>query len=514
MYLCCAGVCQRPWRKMLRIDETGNVLEGSVDAVRDAALEGSLLRVVLNALEVYSLNIENVNVRDDHLCGESVWHVTHNGTHVSTTVAWVHMLLCTTGEAHVVQTNFSRPPDSGFKPNASTTELTTDALVNFGKLYDSRLPMTWYVKRISCDSKPVYSHYLDGSRVTGSFADLHYMAHLGEVHCVMRDRGYAFFMNNIVVTNDTVNGQSLNHLGQQFTTQALTFKSPPYYWFSSWSTDGKRDNSRWFVGTAQPRGHNNDYVALDWYVDSCWRLVYENDQYGLPKSGSLDELILMISLGHRVRVMVDDTVVEANSIRVTDGFVIAQTLEEMGRRRTGSSDNFFFNTEAMWKWSTIHTTGTVRDVYISVNTMKTMRRDWRSTSVRWMVDTRSWKRMLSTNNHGQVTSGQVPDLIAAVTNGASIRFNLQQDVAAGFFFTNADNVRVDNGVVFAQCLRHISDKRSIKANEYEIQLKPFYWFLMISSLGDMAMSAWHVEMREQLYDSVAPEANITWFASF
>lgn len=148
--------------------------------------------------------------------------------------------------------------------------------------------------------------------------------------------------------------------------------------------------------------------------------------------------------------------------------------------------------------------------------MKFMGRTVSKFSVRWMVDTRSWKRVLSTNSLGAVTYGEIPQLINAVKQGAAIRFNLQQDFTAGFFFTNADNIRVDleNSAVYAQCLRHISDKRADISNEYDLQNKPFHWFLMISSEGIMAMSAWRVDSRTQLYDSVAPEANITWFASY
>ncbi|KAK7469638.1 hypothetical protein BaRGS_00036367 [Batillaria attramentaria] len=512
------GTCERPWRRVLSTDQNGNVTFGSIEDVRNKALEAHAFRVMLNFVEgVTFVNVDNLNVRDDHVCAESLWHVTDNGTHVSTSAEWRFMLFCTTGQINIILSPYSRPVGWSLPVNAAPQERYNDAQANFGTISNETLPMDWYVKELGCESKPMYSHYLDGSRVSGSLRDLMYMSRISDIYVVMRDRGYSFRMNNVIVNEaeQEVNGQSLMHIGQRFADVALDFKLPPYYWFSSWTTDGRRDNSRWFVGTTQARGHNNDYVALDWYPDKCWRMVYENDQYGDALSGSLDELILMISLGHRVRVYYDGFNLEANLIRVADGVVIAQSQEEISRRGGNNYDKYFFNTESMWKWTTVHTTGTVRVVQVSVRQGKVMQKQSTSTTVRWMVDTRPWKRVLSTNSLGGVTHGGMGKLYQAVAAGASIRFNLQQDVSAGFLFTNADNVRIDavTDIVYAQCLRHISDKKTANG-EYEVQNVPFHWFLMISSEGVMTMSAWKIQQRVQLYDSVAPEANITWFASY
>ena len=378
--------------------------------------------------------------------------------------------------------------------------------------------MLWYVKKLG-KGKPVYSHFLDGSRVSGSLDDLFSMAKLGETRCVMRDRGYAFTMNNLVMdkTAGEINGQSLFHVGQMFKEDALDFRVPPYYWYSSWTTTGRRDNTRWYVGTTQPRGHNNDFVALDWHVDSCWREVYVNDKYGYPLKGSLEELIFFISLGHRVRIQYENTAIEANAIRISGQTVIVQSIEELKRRGTLNADKYFFNTDTMWKWTTAHTTGTVKTYTYRVKDMSFYKKEKKEAIIFWSVDCRPWKRVYSTPPSPTQTT-TVDDLINAVQRGASIRFNLQQDFKAGFFFTNADNVRVDevNQIVYAQCLRHISDQKDQAStnNEYEIQMNPFHWFLMISSEGVMAMSAWKTQSRTQLYDDVAPEANITWFASY
>ena len=514
------GVCQRPWRPVLRLDESGNVVNGTIDELRALSLEGNIFRIKLYLPEgPYLLNVENTNVRGDHVCAESMWHVSDNGTHVETPDAqWRYFLMCTNGQLVLIQSPYSRPEGWSISTSAKPAERLQDAMSNYGSVGNNTQAMLWYVKEIG-RGKPVYSHYLDGTRVSGSLDDLMYMAKLGETRCVMRDRGYAFVMNNVVVdeTAREINGQSLNHVGQMFNEDALDFRVPPYYWYSSWTTTGRRDNTRWYVGTTQPRGHNNDFVALDWHVDSCWREVYVNDNYGYPVSGSLDELIFLISLGHRVRVQYENTVMEATAIRISEQTVIAQSIEEMQRRGTQDAHKYFFNTETMWKWTTVHSTGMVKTYTYRVRDMSFYKKEKIETSVRWLVDTRHWKRVYSTP-FSPFQTGSIDDLVTAVHRGASIRFNVQQDVKAGFFFTNADNVRVDEATntVYAQCLRHISDQKDQTSsnNEYEIQKSPFHWFLMISSEGVMAMSAWRTQSRTQLYDDVAPEANITWFASY
>jgi hypothetical protein len=320
---------------VLRLDGSGTITNGSLEELKALALEGQLLRVKLYLpYGPYLLNVENTNTHGKHLCAESFWHMSDNGTHISTQAAWRFHLICTDGQMHVVESDFSRPPNWQIASEAGLAARESDAAANYGTVSNASQAMLWYVKEKGCgDGRPVYSHYLDGTRHSGSLTDLMALAKIGETRTVMRDRGYAFTMNNVVVddANDVINGQSIFHVGQQFTSDSLQFRVPPYYWFSSWTTTGRRDNARWYVGTTQPRGHNNDYVALDWHVDTCWRQVYVHDKDGWHVSGSKDELIFLVGLGHRVRIHFGNIVLEANSIRVSDQTVIAQCLEELNR---------------------------------------------------------------------------------------------------------------------------------------------------------------------------------------
>jgi len=67
--------------------------------------------------------------------------------------------------------------------------------------------------------------------------------------------------------------------------------------------------------------------------------------------------------------------------------------------------------------------------------------------------------------------------------------------------------------VYAQAMDHLSDKKSSQPGEYEFQRHMFRWYLLISSLGPVRMSAWNYGTNEFKYDEGAPEAEVTWFAN-
>ncbi|KAL8615648.1 hypothetical protein ACOMHN_034798 [Nucella lapillus] len=510
-------MCSMPWRPVLKVDPQGRVVYGSVEEVKSQSLRGSLFRIKLIRPEgPYLLNVDNTNVKLENVCAESIWHVSDNGTHISTNPEWRYYLLCTDGSVSVINSPIERPPNWTQPASGNMVAAIQDAEKNFGTVTNESVDMVWYVKNI-CQEKPTYSHALDGTQMGGSFKNLKYMVNLGEARCVIRDRGYSFTMNNIVIGSKgkEINGQNIGHISQEFTQTGLAFKLVPYYWHASLTTSGHRDNTKYFVGTTQPRGHNNDFVPLDWYVDRCWKKVYVNNMHGEPLWGTLHELIFLISLGHRVRVRYDNTILEANSIRITENTVVVQSIEEMKRRGGKSKYKYFFNTETMWQWSTIHTTGKVRTYNFFVSNMRRYDSQTLKREVHWMVDTRTWNRVYTTPP-GPYT--RYENLVEAVERGASIRFSVQQDQRAGFLFTHADNVRLDRatGTVYAQCLRHVSDKKDpSREGEYEIQeYSPFYWFLMISSDGFMTMSAWKTQSRTPQYSNkMAPQVNVTWYAS-
>ncbi|GFO16892.1 disintegrin and metalloproteinase domain-containing protein 10 [Plakobranchus ocellatus] len=530
------GICDQKWTPAYAHDSTGYPVVGELNTLQEHILQGSKVHVQFSTPEwLITFPVDDFTFRGRTVCASTLYIFSDNGTHIETDADWLPTLVCTNGQ--VSRMNFT---SAYWTRPVGTKNLQLDREI------------WWYTKPTQCDSKPVYSQFVDGSKSYGSMAKLLRMAKWSELRANMRDRGFSFLMQNQkIYDNKLVTAQSLNHVSLRYTQEAVKFNVDPYYsWLSVWSTNGRRDVSRWFLENTTLYRHNNDFVSLDWYGDQCWRRVYSTDGFGAASYGSLDELIQMVKLGHRVRVHFNGFNLKANGIRVVKDMVIAQTIEEYSRR-----DNYpefeapFFNTRARVVYRLVHSSGIVKTYKYFLDNFDLSEKDERSRfavdwmvdtrpwlkvktykyfldnfdlsekdersrfAVDWMVDTRPWLKVYRTDASGEVTFGFIRDLEDAVATGASVRLNIEQDELAGQFFTEADNVRTNfmDNQVYAQALKHVSDQKLQSNDEYIFQADIFRWSLMVSSEGVVAMNARRLASKRHLYDAISPATNVTWF---
>ncbi|XP_076442706.1 uncharacterized protein LOC143281385 [Babylonia areolata] len=486
------SVCERPWTLVYANTAEGMAWAGHKDTLMDHVLAGKDVKVAIAGVtESYHLRVDNLHKRRDEVCAESLSHLAHNGTHVDAESPRRYMMICTSGRVIHLE-------DSG-----RATELRQD-------LY-------WYTKDLSDRDRPVFSNYIDGSAARGSLQSLWTAARTMAVRAVMRDRGYAFPMHNVAVETSTgvVTGQNVKHIGQTIHKGRIHFHPRPFFWFSSWSTNGHRDNVRWAVGKGVGSRHNSDAVSLDWYADTCWRVIYQHDSTGYPEFGTTKELIEQVRAGHRIRVTINDVTFEASNLRVAGDVVAAQLLDAVMQAGWSVPAKYDISRDTAFHYILAHTTGTVRSYEYGIG-QSSGKRGEESKAMTWSADTRPWRALLKTEDQGRIVEGNPNLLREAVEQGASIRINLGLDERSGDFLTEADNVRADPdlNVVYAQAMNHISDKKALQPDEYELQTNAFHWYLMISSEGTVRMSAWYVGKDDRLYDERAPSANITWFACF
>ncbi|GFR58635.1 disintegrin and metalloproteinase domain-containing protein 10 [Elysia marginata] len=285
----------------------------------------------------------------------------------------------------------------------------------------------------SPDNAPVSSRYLDGSS-SMQYADNYVaMAMKSEMRGVMKDRGYVFNMDNVHIDQASghISAQSLNHVSQRYTLGGgISFKPQPYYWLSSWETSGRRDSARWTMGGVKPVGHTNDYVALQWFADACWTIVYKHDGVGKRLAGSLDMLRTSIRMGRRVRVHFNGFTLEASSVIISPGgSVMAQTSTEMARRLGSGSDKTFFNTKTRQIYRLIHTTGEVLSLYFFIEDGLLSERSADRFDVTWSVDTRPWSPVLAVDAQNKVNFGSIKDLVLNM-DVASTRIQIALKVGA------------------------------------------------------------------------------------
>ncbi|XP_070181076.1 uncharacterized protein [Littorina saxatilis] len=486
------NVCERQWTLVYANSAEGDAWAGSKKKLMDDVVSGKKIKVtLLDYAETYQIRVDNVNKRKDDVCAESLGHLAHNGTHVDEVSPKRYLLVCTSGHVSTLE-------DSGVQTTRQQA-------------------MYWYTQELSDKGRPVFSHYIDGSPARGSLQNLWSAARTMQLRGVMRDRGYVFPMQNVAVDVPTgvVTGQSIKHIGQSIKGGRIQFFAQPYLWFSSWSTTGRRDNSRWTVGAHTARGHNQDWVSLDWYADTCWRVIYTHDSTGFPEFGSARDLIEQVRAGHRVLLTIDDVTFEASNVRVSNEVVGAQVLDAVVRGGWTVPGKYDIRKNTAYHWILAHTSGTIRSYEYLVGT-SSRKGSENIKAITWSVDTRPWRVVLKTEDQGRIVEGNPNLLRKAVEQGASIRINIGLDEKSGDFLTEPENVRIDEdmNIVYAQAMNHVSDKKSVTPDEYELQTSAFYWYLMISSEGDVRMSAWYVGKDERQYDERAPSANITWFANF
>lgn len=55
---------------------------------------------------------------------------------------------------------------------------------------------------------------------------------------------------------------------------------------------------------------------MNWFVDTCWELVYRQDENGKPVYGSQEALVAAVESGHRIKVRVDGVLHEVRLVQI------------------------------------------------------------------------------------------------------------------------------------------------------------------------------------------------------
>ena len=194
--------------------------------------------------------------------------------------------------------------------------------------------------------------------------------------------------------------------------------------------------------------------------------------------------------GRRVRFQVPTWnyyTAEADNLSIRNGHVTAQALKHVSK--AGFTR---FKSDAYWYWLMVSTTGTVRATRYNVGEHKHRGDSTYKLKVKWFVDTRPWKNILSNDQSGKVLSGCRDALVQAVRAGADVRC-VQGDEVQGYVY-KAQNLAVspDEQQVAAQAVSHVSMTSAPNPNEVMIQPNAYWWFTIVSTTGLREMSRWSV----------------------
>ena len=435
-------------------------------------LSGARIRVVTG--NSYSTETDNVYLHAGHVFAQLLQHVSKaSWDKFQDNAYWWWVMVSTDGLMQMTRYNVGANVHRGTN--------------------SQRTSIKWYVQTSALLSAPSYSHLADGSKVQGDLNDLESQVKNGrEIRCVS-EKKYSFPIQNVAINSNNpkfVSGQCLDHISQHTNGNLIQFQSNAYWWFTVVTTRGLRDMSRWTVGAHQSRGHTQDTVAIEWFVDDCWKEVFSHDANGTQLNGSRHMLTAALLSGHRVRFQIpawNYFTAEADNLSVRKGHVTAQALKYVSKNGlTG------FQNDAYWYWLMVSTTGTVRATRYNVGEHKHRGDSTDKLTVKWFIDTRPWKEALSNDQSGNVLSGSRSTLVQAVRDGADVRC-VQGDEVQGYAY-KAQNLAVspDGNHVAAQALSHVSMKSA--PNPYEVMIQPnaYWWFTIVSTNGLREMSRWTV----------------------
>ncbi|XP_005107615.1 uncharacterized protein LOC101849878 [Aplysia californica] len=500
------AVCQRSWTERHQYDSSSST-SVPTDALRTNILQGKPVKVTITKRpSTESFMLDNLNMNGQVICGESMERMS---SPIGSGAEFQPIIVCTNGYVSYLNVSASR-----WDGNTLATTWPVD-LISFK------------IRDIHPSNQPLVSLYLDGSSTYENANMLFKTAFKAEMRGVMRDRGYSFTMDNTHYdfTTGHLNGQSLSHISQSYTpTGNITFRSKPYHWLSSWDTSGRRDSSRFTTGDLQGLKHTNDFVALQWYADLCWTIVYVHDENGNRLEGSLDMLKMYIRMGHRVRVHFDGYTLEANSVLISDDDVIvAQTSAEMARRGGTGNDRTFFNTKTRQVYRLVHTTGLIRSLLYFIQTGKLSAKETERWGVAWSVDTRPWNPLVSFNSSNDVTFGDRANLAYAMSSDnlrVKVEIKEKEQRLQGRnseLFLEINNVRspdltVAEPEVIGQSLRTVPYYRASSSDSYYMPLyRPLRQYLEVSSTHGVTMSHFDMATKEFVATKEMPAESVTWY---
>ncbi|BFZ11890.1 hypothetical protein BsWGS_14929 [Bradybaena similaris] len=501
------SICQRKWFERMFWAPQGRTVATNTDVLRTHILMGKPVKVSIthgNYQETFI--VDNINMNGQVLCGEAVERMSYP---IGPDAEYQPIIVCNNGFVSYLNYSAARW-DNNVK--SKTWQVDT---------------VTFRTRDYSPEHKPVTSRYIDGStssKVTDNFRT---MAIKSEMRGVMRDRGYSFTMENTHIQSDSahISGQSLSHISQSYTSNGgITFREQPYHWLSSWETTGRRDSARWTVGGMQSMKHTNDFVALQWFADACWSIVYVHDENGTRIDGVLDVLKFYIKMGHRVRVHFDGYTLEANSVLVSpDDVIVAQTSAEMAIRGGTGLDRTFFNTKTRQIYRLVHTTGMVRSFLYFVENGELSAKTSENHQITWSVDTRPWSPVISMDKYMNFTLGKPIDLLHAV-DVSTLRVKLDiQETDARFKGKNSElyleinNVRIPDfrstePEIVGQSLRTVPFYREGDGKNFHLYLyKPVKQYIQVSSTTGLTIASFDMATREYKATADWLVENITWY---
>ncbi|CAG2184451.1 unnamed protein product [Mytilus edulis] len=241
------------WSLAYEHDEHGESIDGSLDYLRSAILNGK--RVRLHYHSGYLIEADELIIRNGHVTAQVLGHVSNSGKTFHSDAYWYWENVATTGAVETVRYNIGSHTSRG-KTN-----------------YRQRIK--WFI-----DTRPwkhVFSNSASGKSIHGSKTTLIQEVKAGKmVRFTVKSASHpqshhvsVLNADNIGINKDEkdVGAQHIRSIGYKKNGPFnVSFTSNPYWNFLIASTTGKIDESKWTVGIHETQGRKISKAAIDWFV--------------------------------------------------------------------------------------------------------------------------------------------------------------------------------------------------------------------------------------------------------
>jgi len=389
--------------ELLQHDDSGNAVSGSIECVRAITRRSGDLRVLADDT-LYSCD----------------WNATTE-TSVSNCQAWVPV---------------ASEPKSGdyFAPVAPLEwrllKLNTTGFIDqigtrietYGLTLhqQTRSPMAWFgrdwrIQRLAVDGS---------SNVTaGSAQALALQLRAGAgfgVYLPGWKYSLPHFTAVVPLSGDNFAGQDPWHISSAYTgvSGEAAFQDTSYHYAVWFDTLGYDYASRWYFGSPGDVGDSAGFDAMNFVTEPGWTEAVAHDGAGAVTSGSLQALKDAIASGASVRIGATEGFFDCNRVQ-TGSQVGCITYDSYSPVSTG---------DGHLKFDATHT----RMLRLFTTAGRALRENWSDHTadlasntddqvpLRWFVQMSGWSRALETDASGNIVSGSVADVVAAVQSGADL----------------------------------------------------------------------------------------------
>ena len=481
---------------MYENNQDGAAIYGTLDDLRVTLHSGGLVRVYFPGLDSASDVARLHMVNPDHVCAELAKRIRYRKSEdesAESDAYWALAMVCTSGHFEELR----RYVGTGMSEAMGVT--FTGA--------------RWYVKYHSMTSMALH----DSDKLRGLVASGY------PVHGVVADRKHTDVIPLQIVCDacsKCVFGQTVDAVDlRNCSENRCEFRQPESFWVSQQMTPSGhiRTTTRRIDDFAHATSSDRD-EKIDWFADICWRLVYAQDSSGQPLSGNRTDLLDAIRLGHRVRVQVsalDGITAEADVVRVRDNEATALLLRLVtdDGTKTPNGVNMSASDQTHRAWFMISTTGDVQIRRVNAASAPPAQHldDVIESVVRWFIDTRPWRRLLSAKASDNASVEDTAQLVSAVRSGAAVRLlvsrgdNDTELLSAQYLMARDGIVIAENS--FGVCTAPVADAGITFCND------PSWRFTRVTSEGEHTEDDWSLSGHQRLGGN-ATTYDVDWFVSY